>query len=120
MEQLGPSFSSKKLHPFPLGKEIERVDTALDLAATGRSVSLVSSGDPGIYAMGALVFERLGQIADSEWKWIDIIVSPGISAIQAAAARIGAPLGTFFAPYLSDLLTPTSSIKKTSKGGRIF
>ena len=116
LEQLGPSFSSKKLHPFPLGKEIERVDTALDLAATGRSVSLVSSGDPGIYAMGALVFERLGQIADSEWKWIDIIVSPGISAIQAAAARIGAPLGhDFCAISLSDLLTPTSSIKKRLK-----
>jgi len=116
LDQLGPALKTKTLHGFPLGKEIERVNAALDLAAEGRIVSLVSSGDPGIYAMGALVFETVHKIAKPEWRWVDINISPGISALQAAAARIGAPLGhDFCAISLSDLLTPSCQIKKRLK-----
>jgi cobalt-precorrin 5A hydrolase/precorrin-3B C17-methyltransferase len=96
----------------PLGAEEERVRQALDLAATGRDVALVSSGDAGIYAMATLVFECLetgGLEAGAER--VDIDIAPGISAMQAAAARAGAPLGHDFCTIsLSDLLTPWETI----------
>lgn len=113
LDQLGSVANVKKLHPYSLGEETERVDAALDLAAEGKNVALVSSGDPGIYAMAALVFERLDNIAKPEWRWVEVKVAPGISALQAAAARIGAPLGhDFCAISLSDLLTPTAVIEQ--------
>ena len=86
---------------------------ALDLAAQGRSVAVVSSGDPGIYAMAAAIFEVLDRYAKPEWSSIDIQVAPGISAMQAAAAAIGAPLGhDFCAISLSDILKPWSIIEQ--------
>jgi len=85
--------------------ELDRAEIALDLAAKGRSVVLVSSGDPGIYAMAAAVFEVLEKKAKPAWDAIAIQVCPGISAMQAAAARVGAPLGhDFCAISLSDIL----------------
>ena len=85
--------------------ELDRAEMALDLAAKGRSVVLVSSGDPGIYAMAAAVFEVLEKKAKPAWDAIAIQVCPGISAMQAAAARVGAPLGhDFCAISLSDIL----------------
>ena len=85
---------------------------ALDLAAAGRHVALISSGDPGIYAMAALVLELLER-GDPEWQRVAIMVSPGVSALQAAAARAGAPLGhDFCAISLSDLLTPWDEIER--------
>jgi cobalt-precorrin 5A hydrolase/precorrin-3B C17-methyltransferase len=87
--------------------ELDRAQTALDLAAKGRSVVLVSSGDAGIYAMAAAVFEVLEREAKPEWESLDIRVCPGISAMQAAAASVGAPLGhDFCAISLSDILKP--------------
>ena len=86
---------------------------ALALAGEGRSVALVSSGDAGIYAMATLAFECLdeGGLPDGARR-TEIIVAPGISAMQAAAARIGAPLGhDFCAISLSDLLTPWEAIE---------
>ncbi|HAA92170.1 MAG TPA: precorrin-3B C(17)-methyltransferase, partial [Rhodospirillaceae bacterium] len=113
LDQLGSIANQKTLHPYALGEETERVDTALDLAAEGKQVALISSGDPGIYAMAALVFERLDEIAKPTWHWADVTVSPGISALQAAAARIGAPLGhDFCAISLSDLLTSEEIIEQ--------
>lgn len=98
-------------HEFPLGAEIERVRHALDLAASGKKVALISSGDPGIYAMATLVFELLEREAQSAWRRVRVRVGPGISAMQAAAARVGAPLGhDFCAVSLSDLLTPREVI----------
>lgn len=64
---------------------------ALDLAAEGRDVALVSSGDAGIYAMATLVFELVEREGRADWARLDIAVTPGISALQAAAARAGAP-----------------------------
>ncbi|HAN73505.1 MAG TPA: precorrin-3B C(17)-methyltransferase [Planktothrix sp. UBA10369] len=85
--------------------ELDRAEMALDLAAKGRSVVLVSSGDPGIYAMASAVFEVLEKKAKPEWEAIAIQVCPGISAMQAAAASVGAPLGhDFCAISLSDIL----------------
>ncbi len=103
----------QKQHRFALGEETERVRYALNLAAEGRIVALISSGDPGIYAMATLVFELLEREAQPEWAPVAVSVVPGISAMHAAAARIGAPLGhDFCAISLSDLLTPTSVIKQ--------
>jgi len=85
--------------------ELDRAEIDLDLAAKGRSVVLVSSGDPGIYAMAAAVFEVLEKKAKPAWDAIAIQVCPGISAMQAAAARVGALLGhDFCAISLSDIL----------------
>jgi cobalt-precorrin 5A hydrolase/precorrin-3B C17-methyltransferase len=87
--------------------ELDRACIALDLAANGRTVAIVSSGDPGIYAMAAAVFEVLEREAKPEWAKIEIQVCPGISAMQAAAAQVGAPLGhDFCAISLSDILKP--------------
>lgn len=98
-------------HAFALGEEEARARHALDLAAEGRRVALISSGDPGIFAMAALVLELLER-GGPEWQRIAIMVSPGVSALQAAAARAGAPLGhDFCAISLSDLLTPWDQIE---------
>ncbi|MFB2771708.1 precorrin-3B C(17)-methyltransferase [Pelatocladus sp. BLCC-F211] len=103
----------KRLHESDNREEIARAKVALDLAAEGRFVVVVSSGDPGIYAMAAAVFEVLDQQAKPEWQSIEIQVAPGISAMQAAAAKIGAPLGHDFCVIsLSDILKPWSIIEQ--------
>ena len=102
-----------RLHPYPIGAETERVKAALDLAAEGRDVALVCSGDAGIYAMAALAYEVIEKSARADWQRVALQVAPGISALQAAAARVGAPLGhDFCAISLSDLLTPWPAIEK--------
>lgn len=107
LDLLGDSGAGKERHAYALGEEEARVRAALDLAAEGRAVALVSSGDAGIYAMASLVFELVDTAKRRDWRRVRIDVAPGISALQAAAARIGAPLGhDFCAISLSDLLTP--------------
>lgn len=111
LDLLGSLAARARRHPFPLGAEEDRARAALDLAAAGRSVALVSSGDPGIYAMATLVFELLDRGGRADWRRVEVRVSPGISALQAAAARVGAPLGHDFCTIsLSDLLTPWDAI----------
>jgi len=96
--------------------ELDRARFALDLAAQKRTVAIVSSGDPGIYAMAAAVFEVLEREAKPEWQEIEIQVCPGISAMQAAAAQVGAPLGhDFCAISLSDILKPWDVIAQRIK-----
>lgn len=91
--------------------ELERAQFALDLAAAGRRVVLVSSGDPGVFAMGAAVFEAL-EAGPEAWRDLDIRVLPGVTAMLAAAARTGAPLGHDFCVLnLSDNLKPWSLIE---------
>ena len=93
--------------------ELDRAAQALDLAVAGRNVVIVSSGDPGIFAMAAAVFEAIETVDKPEWRTIDLQICPGISAMQAAAARIGAPLGhDFCAISLSDILKPWSVIEQ--------
>ncbi|WP_374466242.1 precorrin-3B C(17)-methyltransferase [Ferrovibrio sp.] len=104
--------TGKTQHRFELGEEEKRVRAALDLAAQGKRVALVCSGDPGIYAMATLVFALLEQEPRrKDWQRVAINVAPGISALQAAAARSGALLGHDFCTIsLSDLLTPLDMI----------
>ncbi len=113
LDLLGSTAPGQMRHDYGLGEEQVRCRAALDLAAEGRSVALISSGDPGIYAMAALVFELLDREDRSDWRRCDVTVVPGISALQAAAARVGAPLGhDFCAISLSDLLTPWPAIER--------
>lgn len=107
----------KARHHSDLSEEEARVRKALDLAAVGGTVALVCSGDAGIYALATLVFELLDREDRPDWNRIDVSVSPGISAIQAAAARIGAPIGHDFCTIsLSDLLTPWPLIERRLSG----
>jgi precorrin-3B C17-methyltransferase len=93
-------------------EELDRACLALRLAAEGKRVVIVSSGDPGVFAMAAAVFEALDG-GDPAWRDLDIRVLPGISAMFAAAARIGAPLGhDFCAINLSDNLKPWELIER--------
>jgi len=110
---LGPLAHGRTLHAFDLGQEEARVRAALTLAAEGRSVALISSGDAGIYAMASLVFELIERAGNPDWSRVEVIGIPGVSAMQVAAARLGAPLGhDFCAISLSDLLTPWSVIEQ--------
>ncbi len=93
------------LHASDNRQELSRARQALDMAAAGRRVVVVSSGDPGVFAMASAVFEALEQVP--ELQALDIRVLPGITAMLAAAARAGAPLGhDFCAINLSDNLKP--------------
>jgi cobalt-precorrin 5A hydrolase/precorrin-3B C17-methyltransferase len=113
LDLLGSAIRGKTHHPSELGEEAARVRCAFDLAAQGRNVALVSSGDAGIYGLASLVFELLDREPEPEWCQVEIIVCPGVSALQAAAARAGAPLGhDFCAISLSDLLTPWTVIQR--------
>lgn len=116
LDLLGTAIAGKTRHATGLGAEEERARQALDLAAGGRTVALVSSGDAGIYGLAALVFELIEQAARADWRRLAVTVVPGVSALQAAAARLGAPLGhDFCAVSLSDLLTPWAVIERRLK-----
>jgi len=93
------------LHASDNRVEMDRARAALQMASEGKQVVIVSSGDPGVFAMAAAVFEALEDRPD--WQALDIHVLPGITAMLAAAARTGAPLGhDFCAINLSDNLKP--------------
>ena len=116
IDLLGPLAHGKIRSDFPLGGEEDRCRYALERAGEGRNVALVCSGDAGIYAMGALTFELLDRspealgVSDAARR-VDVVCSPGVSALQGAAARAGAPLGHDFCTIsLSDLLTPRDDI----------
>jgi precorrin-3B C17-methyltransferase len=98
------------LHPSDNRVELDRARAALDLAAAGQRVVVVSSGDPGVFAMASAVFEALEGRPD--WQALDIRVLPGVTAMLAAAAAAGAPLGHDFACInLSDNLKPWEVIE---------
>lgn len=99
-------IDGKEIYQFGMRKEIERCEKAIELAREGKLVALISSGDPGIYGMAGLVLE----LASED---IEIEVLPGVSAVNAAASALGAPLMHDFAVIsLSDLLTPWEKIEK--------
>lgn len=92
-----------------MGKEVERAKFAVTKAMDGKSVAVISSGDPGVYGMAGVVLE----VADLENAKIPLQIIPGVTAATAAAARLGAPLVSDFAVIsLSDLLTPWNLIEK--------
>ena len=99
-------------HPSDNRVELDRAAHALNLAARGHRVVVASSGDPGVFAMASALFEAL-ESGPGEWREIDIRVLPGITAMLAAAARAGAPLGhDFCAINLSDNLKPWPLIER--------
>jgi len=93
-------------------EELNRAEAALTRAAAGVDVCVVSGGDPGVFAMAAAVCEAI-DAGPSNWKAVDLVVVPGVTAMLAVAARIGAPLGhDFCAISLSDNLKPWEIIEK--------
>ena len=118
IDLIGPLAAGKTRSDFPLGGEEDRCRYALEQAGKGKNVALVCSGDAGIYAMGALVYELLDRnavekgVSDAARR-VEVVSTPGVSALQGAAARAGAPLGhDFCAISLSDLLTHREDIVK--------
>jgi precorrin-3B C17-methyltransferase len=100
------------LHPSDNRVEMDRARHALDLARAGRRVVVVSSGDPGVFAMASAVFEAL-ETEPADRRGLDVRVLPGITAMLAAAARAGAPLGHDFCTInLSDNMKPWSLIER--------
>ncbi|RDL49964.1 Precorrin-3B C(17)-methyltransferase [Ensifer sp. M14] len=96
-------------------EELDRAQAALSRAAAGAKVCMVSGGDPGVFAMAAAVCEAIDK-GPAEWKSVDLVVTPGVTAMLAVAARIGAPLGhDFCAISLSDNLKPWEVITKRLK-----
>lgn len=101
-----PAREARTKHASDNRVEVERAGHALALAAEGKRVAVVSGGDPGVFAMAAAVFEAL-EAGPEAWRAIPVTVEPGITAMLAAAARAGAPLGgDFCAISLSDNLKP--------------
>jgi cobalt-precorrin 5A hydrolase / precorrin-3B C17-methyltransferase len=111
LDLLGPLAEGKVRHASDNRQEIDRATHALTLVAEGRAVALVSSGDPGVFGMAAALFEVLDR--EPRWRDLDVVVAPGISAMLAAAARAGAPLGHDFCVIsLSDILKPWSIVER--------
>jgi precorrin-2 C20-methyltransferase/precorrin-3B C17-methyltransferase len=103
----------QRRHPSDNRVEAQRARHALELAAGGARVAVVSSGDPGIFAMAAAVFEQVDLDGANGLHAIDVRVVPGLSAMQAAAARVGAPLGHDFCVIsLSDQLKPWDVVRR--------
>jgi precorrin-3B C17-methyltransferase len=101
-----PERAGQTRHASDNREELSRARHALDLALAGRSVAVVSSGDPGVFAMASAVFEAV-ETGRPEWRNVELSVVPGVSAMLAVAARLGAPLGHDFCVIsLSDNLKP--------------
>ncbi|WP_321938532.1 precorrin-3B C(17)-methyltransferase [Burkholderia cepacia] len=108
----GPFRDDQRVHGTDNHEEMQRARHAFELAAEGRRVAVVSSGDPGVFAMAAAVLEALDEARDPHWAAVDLRVEPGISASLATAAQAGAPLGhDFCAISLSDNLKPWDVIE---------
>jgi len=109
----GPFRADQVMHCTDNREEMQRARHAFELAAQGRSVVVVSSGDPGVFAMAAAVLEALHESTDPRWHAVDLQMLPGVSASLATAAQAGAPLGHDFCVLsLSDNLKPWSIIEK--------
>ncbi|WP_462383708.1 precorrin-3B C(17)-methyltransferase [Pseudomonas sp. Marseille-QA0892] len=113
VKMAGPFRSDQQLHASDNREELQRAAHAFDLAALGRRVVMVSSGDPGVFAMAAAVLEALEGSTDTRWHGVQLEILPGITAAMAAASRAGAPLGHDFCLIsLSDNLKPWSVIEE--------
>jgi precorrin-4/cobalt-precorrin-4 C11-methyltransferase len=113
IQLLGERVAGKEIRGSAIGQEIDRARLAIDLARQGHDVALISSGDAGIYGMGGLAFEALENQGWGPNDPLHVEVIPGVSAVQAAASLLGAPLSNDFAVLsLSDLLTPRETIER--------
>ncbi len=107
-----PVIDGQHRHASDNRVEVERARHALGLASEGKRVVVVSSGDPGVFAMAAAVFEAM-ETGDHVWRALDVRVEPGVTAMLAAAAQSGAPLGAdFCAISLSDNLKSWATIER--------
>ncbi|MFM0211855.1 precorrin-3B C(17)-methyltransferase [Paraburkholderia sediminicola] len=115
VKMAGPLRADQRVHGTDNREEMQRARHAFELASTGRSVVMVSSGDPGVFAMAAAVLEALeeGGAANADWRTVQLAIVPGVSAAMATAAQAGAPLGHDFCMLsLSDNLKPWTIIEK--------
>jgi cobalt-precorrin 5A hydrolase/precorrin-3B C17-methyltransferase len=109
----GPLRPGQVSHSSDNREELQRAAHAFELAASGRRVVVISSGDPGVFAMAAAVLEALHRSSDPRWHAVDLQILPGVSAALATAAKAGAPLGHDFCMLsLSDNLKPWAMIEK--------
>src|SRR6266702_4213431 len=120
LDLIEPLLEGKEVVSSGMMREVERCDEALRIASSGKTVALVSGGDAGVYGMAGLVLElangAVGAIHELPLQQPEIVVVPGVSALQAAAAVLGAPLMHDFAVIsLSDLLTPWDAIERRLK-----
>ena len=107
-----PVRDGQSRHPSDNREEALRARDALETAAAGTNVALVSGGDPGVFAMAAAVCEQI-ESGPAAWRGLDLEIVPGITAMLAVAARVGAPLGhDFCALSLSDNLKPWPVIER--------
>lgn len=114
LDLIRPLLFGKEVVSSGMMREVERCRAALEIAAAGKTVTIVSSGDAGIYGMAGLVLELVEKEGGEDPP--EVVVVPGISALQAAASVLGAPLMHDFAAIsLSDLLTPWKTIQKRLK-----
>ncbi|MGF6903521.1 precorrin-3B C(17)-methyltransferase [Paraburkholderia sp. GAS348] len=115
VKMAGPLRADQRVHGTDNREEMQRARHAFELASTGRSVVMVSSGDPGVFAMAAAVLEALeeGGSTTADWRAVQLAIVPGVSAAMATAAQAGAPLGHDFCMLsLSDNLKPWTIIEK--------
>jgi len=106
-------IEGKDVYRYAMTQEVERAHQCIDLAKSGKIVSLVSSGDPGIYGMAGLIYEMLAELDWDPKNGIPVEIIPGISALNSCASIIGSPLMTDFAVLsMSDLLVPWEIIVK--------
>jgi precorrin-3B C17-methyltransferase len=111
-----PERTGQTRHPSDNREEGARAAAALAHAAGGANVALLSGGDPGVFAMAAAVCEQIESGADA-WRGLDVTVVPGVTAMLAVAARVGAPLGhDFCAISLSDNLKPWDVVERRLDG----
>lgn len=113
LRMAGPFRDDQRVHGSDNREEMQRARHAFELASQGRNVAVVSSGDPGVFAMAAAVLEALGTADDPRWAGVELRIVPGVSAAMATAAVAGAPLGHDFCMLsLSDNLKPWDIIEK--------
>ncbi len=113
LKMAGPLRADQCLHPSDNREELQRAAHAFELAASGRRVVMISSGDPGVFAMAAAVMEALESPLNDAWHGVELEVLPGVSAALATAAKAGAPLGHDFCLIsLSDNLKPWAVIEQ--------
>ncbi len=106
-------IKGKDVYRYAMTQEVERAKQCIDLAQEGKVVSLVSSGDPGIYGMAGLIYETLAEAGWDPKTGLEVEIIPGVSALNSCASLVGSPLMTDFAVVsMSDLLVPWEVITK--------
>ena len=114
-------LEGKTVYRYAMTQEVERAHQCIDLALSGKHVSIVSSGDPGIYGMAGLIYETLAERGWNPQDGLEVEIVPGVSALNSCASIVGSPLMTDFAVVsMSDLLVPweviVNRVESAAKG----